>query len=189
MLTRAKFTTTNFPMIQKATEGTGIFPQTLLAIAIVESQGKVGNTYYPGQSPLARLANNYFGIKRGTGWTGETIRMATPNDAEKISVFRKYPSFEASVKDFIRFLQVNPRYEKAGVFDAPNYQEQILAIARAGYAESTNYAEIITKVADGINRTLKNFTQFMKETNKMVLPLIALGSLFFLYLKSQQSHD
>lgn len=188
MLTRQQWTKQMYPFAKKVTDGTGIFPETLLAIAIVESQGRLKGIWYPGASPLARLANNFFGIKRGSGWTGETIRLATPNDADKVSTFRKYPSFEASAKDFVNFLQVNQRYRKAGVFDADSYQEQIISIARAGYAEGTSYADIITKVANSVNKTIKNIGTLLNNTNKSILPLIAIGAIFFLTLQNQ-SHE
>jgi hypothetical protein len=46
-----------------ATAGTKIFPETMLAMAVVESQGKgPDGNYYPGLGLTARKANNYFGF-------------------------------------------------------------------------------------------------------------------------------
>jgi flagellar protein FlgJ len=184
MLTRQIWTQQNYPLISRITAGTGIFPETLLAIAIVESQGRVNNTWYPGQGLVARRANNFFGIKKGTGWKGPTIDLPTPGDADKISTFRVYPTFEASAKDFISFLKKNPRYTRAGVFTAPNYQEQILAIARAGYAEGPQYADIITKVADGVQKATKTMVDQFSKHGKWIIPLTILG-VFFLTLRNK----
>lgn len=186
MLTRKDWTKSKYPDAVRVTKGSGIFPETLLAIAIVESQGRVKGVWYPGAGLVAREANNYFGIKRGTGWTGPTVSLPTPGDADKISVFRKYASFEESAQDFVKFLQRNQRYTRAGVFQAPNYQEQILAIARAGYAEAPNYADTITKVADTVRKTVKTMADAFEKTGKWIMPAILLGSIFFLTL---QRHD
>jgi flagellum-specific peptidoglycan hydrolase FlgJ len=84
MLSRSDWTKQNYPSIVELTTGTKIFPETLLAIAIVESQGKVNGVFYPGQGLVARKANNFFGIKEGTEWNGDTIDLPTPNDRDKI---------------------------------------------------------------------------------------------------------
>jgi len=186
MLTRRDWTQKNYPLIANITKGTGIFPETLLAIAIVESQGKVKGTWYPGAGLVARRANNFFGIKEGVNWKGETIDLPTPGDADKISTFRVYGSFEESARDFIKFLQNNSRYTRAGVFRAPNYQEQILAIARAGYAEAPAYADIITKVADGVQKATKTMVNQFAKHGTWIIPLTIMG-VFFLTL--QRKHE
>jgi flagellum-specific peptidoglycan hydrolase FlgJ len=184
MLNRAQWTKANFPAAQRATAGTGIFPETLLAIAIVESQGKVGRAFFPGQAPLARMANNFFGIKADRNYSGPTIRMNTPRDAQPVSTFRRYSSFEDSISDFVKFLQNNRRYRNAGVFTAPNYQEQILAIARAGYAEAPNYAEVITKVADSVAKVAGKVAGALKKG----LPgALIFAAIFFLSLHNEKA--
>jgi flagellar protein FlgJ len=178
MLTRKQWTEANYPAARKATAGSGIFPETLLAIAIVESQGRVGNSYYPGAGLVARKANNFFGIKEGTSWTGPTIELPTPGDVEKISIFRVYPNFQNSAADFVRFLKRNSRYTRAGVFQANSYQEQILAIARAGYSESPQYAEVLTNVADSVQKTVTKIANNLMEGGKWIIPILAVGFFF-----------
>lgn len=178
MLTRKQWTEANYQAARKATAGSGIFPETLLAIAIVESQGRIGNSWYPGAGLVARKANNFFGIKEGTGWTGPTIDLPTPGDAEPVSTFRVYPSFEASAADFVRFLKRNTRYTRAGVFQAQTYQEQILAIARAGYSESPTYASVLTSVANSVQKTVSKIAHNLKEGGKWIIPILAIGFFF-----------
>jgi flagellum-specific peptidoglycan hydrolase FlgJ len=185
MLSRSDWTKQNYPSIVQLTTGTKIFPETLLAIAIVESQGKINGVFYPGQGLVAKKANNYFGIKEGTGWNGDTIDLPTPNDRDKISTFRVYANFQESAKDFINFLKKNPRYTKAGVFKAPNYQEQIIAIARAGYAESPTYTDIITKVANQVERLTKNIAVNFTKYGKWMIPALIVG-VFFLTLSQNK---
>jgi flagellum-specific peptidoglycan hydrolase FlgJ len=182
MLSRKDWTIKNAPLAYEVTKGTGIYAETLLAMAIVESQGKVNGIFYPGAGLVARKANNYFGIKKGVNWKGKTISLPTPGDADKISVFRVYNSFEESAKDYINFLKRNKRYEKAGVFTAPNYQEQIINIARAGYAESTNYANVITSVANSVKKNIENLILEPLKKNNKIIPLLIGGLIVSLYI-------
>jgi flagellar protein FlgJ len=172
-LPRKEWTIKNAPLAMAAARGTGIFPETLLAMAIVESQGKVNGSWFPGAGLVARKANNFFGIKKGVGWKGRTVDLPTPGDADKISTFRVYNNFEESAKDYINFLQKNPRYTKAGAFTAPSYQEQIIAIARAGYAEAPNYAAVITSVANSVKKNIANIIEPIQKNGKVVGILVA----------------
>lgn len=155
-----------------ATSGTNIFPETMLAMAVVESQGKgTDGNYYPGLGLVARKANNYFGIKASSAWKGKTIDLPTPGDADKISKFRVYPSLKDSIADFVKFLQDNPRYKKAGVFTSPDYVSQILSIARAGYAENPNYSSIVTSIANKVKNYVKDIVLPLQQ-NAKYLPLL-----------------
>ena len=119
----------------RATDGTGIFPSVKMAQMILESGW--------GEDAPVKLANNYFGIKKGTNWNGPTVELKTSKDAKKVNVFRKYATPIDSIKDHSSFLISNPRYAKNGVFTATTPEAQIQAIANAGYAESKNYANTI----------------------------------------------
>ena len=182
MLNREEFIKANYQAALIATKGTGIFPETLLAMAIVESQGKApdGN-WYPGLGLTAKKANNFFGIKNSSTWKGKTIQLPTPGDADKISTFRVYDNFEASLKDFIRFLQINPRYTRAGVFLANDYVSQIISIAKAGYSESPTYKTIITQVANKVKNLMNDYIEPIKNNNK-ILPLLVAGLIVTGYI-------
>lgn len=157
-----------------ATAGTGIYPETMLAMAVVESQGKgEDGNYYPGLGLTARKANNFFGIKASSAWNGQTIDLPTPGDADKISKFRVYASLKDSIKDFVKFLQENPRYRKAGVFAAPDYVSQIMAIAKAGYSESGSYAAVVTSVANKVKNYVKDIIIPITKNGKYLPILVA----------------
>ena len=96
MLTRAQWSEKYAPLAVKVSAGTGIFPQTILAFAIVESQGKINGVWYPGQNAAARQANNYFGIKKFPQWFGPVVDLPTPGDATKISKFVVFKDIEQS---------------------------------------------------------------------------------------------
>ena len=157
-----------------ATAGTKIFPETLIAQAVVESQQEAADgNYYPGLSLNARKANNYFGIKDSPQWKGDTIQLPTSKDGTKVSTFRKYGSFKESMMDYVDFLQSNPRYTTAGVFKAPDYVSQIVAIAKAGYAEGAGYAQLVTNVANSVRRYVKDIVIPIAQNGKFLPILVA----------------
>jgi len=71
--TRKEFIEKYGAFIHKVTAGTGILPGTLIAQAFLESSrdGKVGG------SGLSKQANNFFGIKCGPNWSGQTYYSKT----------------------------------------------------------------------------------------------------------------
>lgn len=185
MYKRKDFIDKYYPIALEVTKNSGIFPETLLAMAIVESSGKVGKEYLVGANASARYANNYFGIKSSTAWKGATVKLSTPNDAQKTSTFRSYPTVKDSFIDYVKFLKVNPRYVKANVFNSEDYPTQIINIARAGYAENTQYADLVTNVANSVSKAIeKNIIKPIKDNKG-----IAGGLLTFFFLLLYLKHN
>lgn len=180
-MSREEFVKKYYRDAVEATKGTGVFPETLLAQAIVESQGKnAAGNYEPGLSLNARKANNYFGIKCYPKWKGRTIILPTPNDAKKNSCFVVYDSVLDSFRGYVRFLQVNPRYNKA--LTAPNYQEQIIRLATAGYAEADRerYINTLTNVATNLRKWITNANQAINtatNNNRVLFPILFAGAI------------
>lgn len=116
----------------KVSKQTGILPSVILGQAALESNW--------GKSLLSSEYNNLFGIKADSSWKGERINLSTSEYYnEKIKDnFRVYKNKDESVDDFGKFLKNNPRYNKAGVFDAKTYKQQIAAIENAGYSTITD---------------------------------------------------
>lgn len=172
--TRAEFTIKYSPIIAKAVRGTGLLVGTVLAQAIVESQGRVySGAYEVGASKLSRNSNNYFGIKCH-GWKGKTYNIDTGEYTssgtyyvEKSSCFRAYPSVKDSIKDYVKFLTSNPRYKNAGVFKAKTVRKQAEALKRAGYATAKNYPATIESVYKGVKDNIVKVKEihlnFVKE--------------------------
>lgn len=106
----------------------GILPSITIAQAILESNW--------GNSSLTQVANNLFGIKVGVGWEGDyhLSRTLEYHDIWIEDAFRKYDTWQASVDDHANFLLENPRYQKAGVFEAKTYRTQAQALQDAGYS-------------------------------------------------------
>lgn len=171
----------------EATYNTKIFPSVKMSQMILESGW--------GEAANAKLANNYFGIKKGVGWEGETISLKTPKDASKVNVFRKYAMPYDSIVDHSDFLIKNKRYENAGVFNAKTPEEQIKAIAKAGYAEAGDYvpkvmsvirSNDLTKLDDAARAYKpKPLKPILKETNWKTVFATSLGlvALYVIYNK------
>lgn len=182
MLTRSQWATKYAPMAVKVSQGTGIFPETILSFAIVESQGKgPDGNYYPGLDLTSRKANNYFGIKAYPKWKGPVIELPTSRDSTKKSKFVVYDSVEASFQGFIDFLKRNPIYTKKGVFEAPDFQTQIIRIGAAGYAEAANSSEIKINVAEKTQKFINEAKKALND-NKNLLPFFFAGLVIAGYL-------
>ena len=164
--TREGFVKEYGPYISVATRGTGILPGTLIAQAIIESQGKVNGSYRVGGSTLSQKANNYFGIKCHS-WSGKKFNIDTGEQdisgnkyVEKNACFRAYNSVEDSIDDYIKFLKDNSNYRKAGVFESDTVRSQAEALKRAGYATDVNYASTVTKVYEQVSSYVDKYTKY-----------------------------
>ena len=123
----------------------GVFASVTIAQAILESGW--------GESQLSVKANNLFGVKADSSWTGPTIDMLTQEEVNggKVTVtakWRVYDSWGDSIYDHGKFLKENSRYTEAGVFNATNCYDQIRAIHRAGYATDSSYTDLVTGIID-----------------------------------------
>lgn len=115
----------------------GIPASIKMAQALLESDD--------GNSPLARKANNHFGIKCKKDWTGDT--MSWDDDAPQ-ECFRKYPTAEASFRDHSEFLDKSPRYQSLFNLDPTDYRDWAYGLKAAGYATSPTYAEQLIKIIE-----------------------------------------
>lgn len=99
-----------------------------LAQGILES----GN----GLSELTRKANNHFGIKCHSGWTGKRVYH---DDDRRNECFRKYPSAEGSFNDHSLFLTTRGRYEFLFDLRPDDYKAWAKGLKKAGYATDRKY--------------------------------------------------
>jgi len=157
--------------IINATLGTGVFPSVKMAQMILEScWGR------------AKIGNNMFGIKaKGKSspyWDGSATETKTTEFINGVSgkykePFRIYASVEDSIRDHSNFLKVNPRYKKAGLFDAKTPEEQAQVLQAAGYATDPEYS----------NKLISLITQYnLKELDvkKKRIKLLVIGTLALL---------
>ena len=114
----------------------GVFPATTLAQAALESGW--------GKSRVAKTDKNLFGIKyTGKFAPGLTVSKGLNCPSREqggARPYNHYLSFGDSMTDHAWFLKNNSRYTKHGAFKATNAEEQVRAIAAAGYAEDGSYA-------------------------------------------------
>jgi len=134
----------------------GFFPSVLIAQAALESNW--------GLSSLAAKYNNYFGIKAGSSWTGQTVNMKTNEVFNGLNTtissdFRVYNSLLDSVRDRNKLLSTS-RY--AAVKQAQTPLEQIQAIKNSGYATALNYVNSIVSTINA--NSLLKFDDLKKKS-------------------------
>lgn len=93
-----------------------------------------------GNSTLAIQANNHFGIKCTSGWSGETI---LKDDDVKDECFRVYKTSEESFRDHSEFLK-RKRYAFLFELDRNDYEGWAKGLKKAGYATNPRYPELLT---------------------------------------------
>lgn len=131
------------PLAQEDYKKSGILPSVTIAQGMVESAN--------GNSELARNANNLFGIKASSPWTGDKYTKSTSEfvSGKYVKVdadFRKYKSWEDSVKDHGEFFKSTPTRVKLyePVYTAKDWQTAVNALTGT-YATSPTYAQTLTK--------------------------------------------
>jgi LysM repeat protein len=112
-----------------------------LAQGILES----GN----GNSMLAVKANNHFGIKCHSSWTGKKVYK---DDDKRDECFRKYNSASESFNDHADFLKKR-RY--AGLFELKitDYKGWAKGLKKAGYATNPKYPKLLIGLIERYNLT------------------------------------
>jgi LysM repeat protein len=128
-------------------ERTGIPASIKLAQAILESDF--------GKSDLATQANNHFGVKCATGWTGKTMEKVDDEKDEdgqpKKSCFRKYGKVEDSYYDHSEFLRDPRKYYRYGFLfglDKTDYRSWARGLESSGYATGAGYADKLINVIE-----------------------------------------
>ncbi|HAX73844.1 MAG TPA: hypothetical protein DCY20_10015 [Firmicutes bacterium] len=130
----------------------GILPSITIAQAIIESHW--------GNSELALIANNLFGIKASGNWDGASVVYETREYYDELvtDAFRQYDDVQQSIADHANFLMSNPRY--AQFFEQETYVNQALALQEAGYSTATDklgnkiYAQKLIQIIQQYNLQL-----------------------------------
>ena len=94
-----------------------------------------------GNSQLAQKANNHFGIKCHSDWTGKKYIM---DDDTKDECFRVYDNPEESFVDHSKFLTERARYKFLFTdFPVDDYKAWAKGLKEAGYATNPQYPELL----------------------------------------------
>jgi flagellum-specific peptidoglycan hydrolase FlgJ len=98
-----------------------------------------------GRSRLATEANNHFGIKCHTEWTGARIYHDDDSDQE---CFRKYNDATYSYRDHSLFLTERKRYADLFELAIDDYEGWANGLRKAGYATDRRYPEKLIKLIE-----------------------------------------
>lgn len=138
-----------YPAARKISEETGQSWELILAQAATETGW--GQKVLPG-------TNNLYNIKADSSWHGETKTFHVKeydkagNAYMSDDKFRVYGSYEESLRDRMAFLEKNPRYANAGMYDPEvkgNLEKEAHALQKAGYATNPDYASDMIELAHG----------------------------------------
>ena len=143
---------------------TGIPASIKLAQGILETGG--------GQSDLASVGNNHFGIKCKTEWKGD--RMFHDDDA-KGECFRKYLSPDESFRDHSDFLKSRPHYSFLFKLDPTDFEGWAKGLKKAGYATNPAYPQRLMKII--VENNLQQYTLLaMQKTQDRETELFAVNT-------------
>ncbi|MEC9408169.1 MAG: glucosaminidase domain-containing protein [Pseudomonadota bacterium] len=135
------------PVVERAASKLGVDPRFVMAQAALETGwGQSVPVDAQGQS-----SHNLFGIKAHGAEQTVEVRTHEYIGGHRIDMtdsFRAYDSYEASVEDYVRFLQSQPRYADAlaQAGDGERYAE---GLQQAGYATDPRYADKLKRIANG----------------------------------------
>ncbi len=116
-----------------------------------------------GQSRLATVGNNHFGIKCH-GWTGRSINA---DDDALGECFRAYDNAKQSYEDHSRFLRNNQRYARLFQLGSTDYRGWARGLKACGYATNPRYADNIINIIERYNLNqydhAKEYDHFMAD--------------------------
>ncbi len=97
-----------------------------------------------GESKLASKYHNYFGLKCGTLWEGESVNLETREEyspgTETVITdnFRVYTSFDEGIKGYFDFIQLDRYHNLRGITDPEEYCR---TVKEDGYATDSQYVQ------------------------------------------------
>jgi len=142
-----------YPIAEEVAGELGVDPRLLLAQSALETGwGRKLISRADGSS-----SHNLFGIKADARWDGERAIVSTLEYRDGVArlekaSFRSYDSFEESFRDYVKFLQENPRYQQA-LSASHNPETFAQRLQDAGYATDPVYAKKISRVMN--SRTMQ----------------------------------
>lgn len=141
-----EFVKTLYPIAEEVASSIGVDPRVLLAQSALET----GWGRKMIAKPDGSNSHNLFGIKADARWSGEQASVNTVEYRDGVAAlekasFRSYGSYEESFRDYVQFLQENPRYQEALAqsHDAKSFAQ---GLQNAGYATDPVYANKIDRV-------------------------------------------
>jgi flagellar protein FlgJ len=155
-----------WPCAQEAGKALGIDPRHLLAQAALETGwGKSLPCDTDGTTSF-----NFFGIKAGQSWQGDSVSVKTLEfeggvPVPKQAKFRSYDSAADSFRDYVEVLRNNPRF--AGALNTGGDAKAFAgALQHGGYATDPRYAMKIEAAASAIAQNLPISETALKSSNE-----------------------
>lgn len=147
--TPEQFVETLWPIAQQVGKEMGVEPKAIISQAALET----GWGKYIIHESNGKNSHNIFGIKSDKRWNGAEANVSTleyRNGVAKkeVASFRSYDSYEASLKDYAKFVTSSSRYEEA-VSSGDSIKAYSEGLQNGGYATDPNYAEKIQRIASG----------------------------------------
>jgi peptidoglycan hydrolase FlgJ len=143
---RRKFVEQILPHARAAAMQLGVDERSVIAQAALETGW---GTSKPADG--SGTSNNYFGIKAGASWRGDTVVSDTTEFTNGIAGseqarFRSYGSVAENLGDYVHVLTQNPRYASA-LNTGSDVRAFATALQRGGYATDPQYADKLVAVA------------------------------------------
>lgn len=120
--------------------------RTGVPASITMAQGMLESSY--GNSLLAKKANNHFGIKCHSSWTGKKYYQ---DDDAKDECFRVYANATESYVDHSDFLVRGNRYNFLFELNPRNYKGWARGLKKAGYATNPKYPQLLIDLIERYN--------------------------------------
>jgi len=134
------------PVAEQVGRESGIDPRLMIAQAALETGW--GKHMIKGDD--SQPSFNLFGIKADGRWGGDAVTITTTEFRGGVAMkeradFRAYPDYEASFRDYVDFLQGNPRYRDV-LSSAGEPEVFAEKLQEAGYATDPEYGSKIRRI-------------------------------------------
>ena len=137
-----------YPLAEQAAADVNVDPRYLVSQAALET----GWGQHMIKNSSGDNSFNLFGIKADNRWQGDVVTVPTVEFRDGVAQreqadFRAYDSYQASVQDYVSFIQNSGRYQQA-LTNTDTGEAYVSELQRAGYATDPRYAEKIKAIAD-----------------------------------------
>jgi flagellar protein FlgJ len=154
---RISFVKSMEPYAQQAAGKLGVSADTLIAHAALET----GWGQHVPATANGASSFNLFGIKAGSGWSGDSLEALTTEAAQGHLAnvpqsFRAYSTLQQGVNDYVSLLQRNSRYQ-AALGTGSDVNAFATGLARGGYATDPDYVQKLQATAAAV-RALRGMT-------------------------------
>ena len=138
----------------------GIPASVTLAQGILESSN--------GQSQLARMENNHFGIKATNAWLADDGKYGLYTDDKPNEKFCSYDNVGESYEHHSKFLKENKRYSECFKLSPDDYKGWTKGLEKAGYATGGSYAANLQKIIEvnGLDKYDRMVMEEMRSKGK-----------------------